>query len=127
MLLFPKTDIIDNLIQLSKIFKDGFTIAVNNGNIEQVNITKGYVVSYKTIISINLNNNIPKLHDCNIPLNTIVGGWLDKDENIYYIELNTIFRDKDKALIYAIKYSQKCIYDIKTGKTIDEYKGVKLK
>ena len=118
---------INKLIQLSKIFKDGFTIAMNDGKIEQINISSGYVVSYKTIIAINLNNNSTKLHDCKIPLNTIIGGWLDKDENIYYIELNTIFRNKDIALICAIRYNQKCIYDISTGKTINEYKGVKLK
>lgn len=127
MLLFPKTDIIDNLIQLSKIFKEGFTIAINNGKIEQAHINTGYVVSYKTIITINLNNGNTKLHDCKIPLNTIIGGWLDKDDNIYYMGLNTIFRDKDKALICAIKYNQKTIYDLANQKVITEYKGVKLK
>jgi len=118
MLLFPKTDTIDNLIKLSKIFKDGFTIARRNGDIEQVNINTGYVVSYKTIITINLNNNTTKLHDCKIPLNTTIGGWLNKDENIYYIELNTIYQHKNNALIAAKAYKQKAIYDLNKQEVI---------
>lgn len=110
--------IIDKLVQLSKIFKNGFTIVRKNGQIEQPNINTGYVVSYKTIITINLNNNSTKLHKCNIPLNTVIGGWLDKEKNIYYIELNMILRHKGYALMTAKKYKQKYIYDLNEGRAI---------
>ncbi len=109
---------VDKLIQLSKIFKEGFTIAINGGKIEQVNINKGYVVSYKTIITINLNRNNIILHDCKIPLYTHVGGWLDKNTIIYYIELNTIYRFKRIALAEGKILKQKAIYDLYAQKEI---------
>ena len=117
---------IKDLIQLSKIFKDGYTVQLKDNKLNQYsNIKKPFIVSYLTLIEIHgdkiLYNNVQ-----HIPLNCIIGGWFDKDNNIFYIELNKTFKDKDKALIFAIKYSQKAIYNIKTNKTITKYKGVKL-
>ena len=118
---------IDKLIQLSKIFKDGYTVQLKDNRLNQYsNIDKPYIVSYKTIIKIT-GNNTPTYTNINlIPDNCIIGGWLDNDTNIYYIELNKVFKDRDKALIFAIQHNQKAIYNIKTNKIITKYKGVKL-
>lgn len=119
MLLFPKTDTIDNLIKLSKIFKEGFTIEIKNGVIYQyLDIHKPYIVSYKPLIS--LSPGYTKFESKNdIPKNCIVGGWHDKETNIYYIELNEAYANVLYALKMAKKYKQKAIYDYKRGVVIN--------
>lgn len=109
---------IDKLIQLSKVFKKGYTIAIHNNNIEQINSTKGYIISYRTIVTINLNNDNIKLHKCKIPSNTIIGGWLDKSNNTYYIELGIIYRYKNVAMTNAKKHKQRYIYDLNNSELI---------
>jgi len=111
-------DIINKLISLSKIFKDGYTVELNNGTINQYsNTDKPYIVSYLTLIEVRqdktLYNNIQR-----IPNNCIIGAWLDTDTNIYYIELNKVFKSKRYALKIAKKFSQKAIYDNKHGVVI---------
>lgn len=117
---------IEELIKLSKIFKEGFTVECKNGKLNQyTNYKKPYIVSYKTLIEIrSVITTYNK--DLVIPDNCIVGGWYNKDIDTYYIELNKAFDHKDTALIFAIHNNQKAIYDIKTGKTITKYKGVRL-
>lgn len=116
---------INKLIELSKIFKEGFTVELKKGKINQyANYDKPFIVSYKTLIKI--TDKTINYGSLEIPNNCIIGGWFDSDINTYYIELNKTFKDKDEALIFAIQHGQKCIYDIRTGKTIDEYRGIKL-
>ena len=117
----------NDLIKLSKIFKEGYTVQLKNGKINQyTNYNKPFIVSYKTLIKIT-GDNMPTYTNINlIPDNCIIGGWFDNDANIYYIELNKAFKDRDEALIFAIQHNQKAIYDIKANKTITKYKGVKL-
>jgi len=110
--------IIDKLIQLSKIFKEGYTIAVDKGNIKQLNISRGYVVSYKTIIAINMNTKLISLQKCEIPLNTIIGGWFDKENNKYLIELNTIYKYKTAAIKSAKRYKQEYIFNLSNEELI---------
>ena len=107
--------IIDKLMQLSKIFKEGFTVEVKNGTIQQYNnANKSYVLSYKTILIINKNsltttfNRLVLYESFN---NCIIGGWLDADTNTYYIELNKVYANKYYALKIAKKLKQKAIYD----------------
>ena len=114
------------LIDLSKIFKKGYTIQIHNDSIKQYSkINKPYIVSYKTLITI--HNDMPVFSKyCKIPKHCIIRYWFNKKDNIGHIELNKVFNDKDKALIFAINHSQKCIYDMNSQKTINEYKGIKL-
>ncbi|GAH07175.1 unnamed protein product, partial [marine sediment metagenome] len=96
------------------------------------NTNKPYIVSYKTLIEIDRNTNYPfkvkyhKINDLKLE-KCVIGAWLNTDTNIYYIELNRTFKDKNEALIFAIKHSQECIYDMNNHKVITKYKGVKLK
>jgi len=103
---------IDKLIQLSKIFKEGFTVEINKGVISQYNdIYKPYIVSCHTILEIHNNSKTFKqttLYNIN---NCIIGGWLDVDTNTYYIELNKVYANKYYALKIAKKFKQKAIYD----------------
>lgn len=108
---------IDKLIELSKIFKAGFTVELIGGEICQyVNFSKPYIVSYKTLIVINKGNT--NFYPEHIPLNCIIGGWLDTDTGIFYIELNQVFKTQEEALIFAEVNSQKAIYDSKNGHVI---------
>jgi len=111
--------IVHKLIQLSKIFKKGFTIELKDNQINQYsNIEKPFIVSYLTIIEI--KNNKPLFKNIqHIPTNCIIGGWEDKTNNTYYIELNKSFNNIKTALIFAYKFNQKAIYNLKTQKTIE--------
>lgn len=112
----------EKLIQLSKIFKEGFTVEVNNGIITQYNNTsKPYVLSYKTILTINkdrLTTTFNRLTLYETFNKCIIGGWLDTDTNIYYIQLNKVYKNKAYALKIAKKHHQKAIYNSNTGDVI---------
>jgi len=117
--------IIDKLVQLSKIFKKGFTIQVHDNNILQYyNKHYHYIVSYQTIITVDYNKLEPsikyfKITDLDKQLRfSFIGGWLDKKDNIYYIEFNRIFSSLNHAIAEAKKYKQKYIYDLNEGKAI---------
>lgn len=111
--------LIDDLIHLSKIFKDGYTIELKEGKLNQyTNYDKPFIVSYLTIIKITGNNTPTYTHIKLIPNNCIIGGWNNPKENIFYIELNEAFKLLSEAEKFAIKYSQKHIYNIKNGACI---------
>ena len=112
-------NMINKLIQLSKIFKEGFTVKVKNGIITQYNnANKPYVLSYKTLIEIHPIINGIKYINANIPNKCIIGGWLDTDTNTYYIALNKTYKNKSYTLKIAKKYDQKAIYNSNTGEVI---------
>lgn len=106
-------NVVVKLMQLSKIFKEGFTIQINNGDIRQYNNpNKPYIVSYKTLIEIkNIVNGVIFKEKLIIPDKCIIGAWLDIDTNTYYIELNKAFSNKKYAIKAAKLLDQKAIYD----------------
>ena len=105
--------IIEELIKLSKIFKDGYTVQLEDNKLNQyTNYNKPFIVSYLTVIEVHGEKIVYK-HIQNIPNKCIIGGWADN--NIFYVELNKAFKDKNDALIFAIQNGQKAIYDIRTG------------
>ena len=109
---------IDELLKLSKIFKNGFTVELKEGKLNQyTNYDKPFIVSYKTIIEIT-DKKINYSNLSKVPDNCIIGGWNDTDTNTYYIEINKVFNSVYKAESYAIEHNQKAFYNIRTGKTI---------
>ena len=116
--------IIEELIKLSKIFKDGYTVQLEDNKLNQyTNYNKPFIVSYLTVIEVHGEKIVYK-HIQNIPNKCIIGGWADN--NIFYVKLNKAFKDKNDALIFAIQNGQKAIYDIRTEALISKYHGVKL-
>ena len=115
--LIEPDNIVHKLIQLSKIFKEGFTIELKNNQINQYsNIEKPYIVSYLTVIEI--KNDKPLFKNIqHIPNNCIIGGW--RDSYSYLIELNKTFKSKKEALKFAKKWKQRYIYNLKTQKCIE--------
>ena len=106
--------IIEELIHLSKIFKDGYTVQLKDNKLNQyTNYNKPFIVSYLTLIEVH-GEKIVYSNVQHIPDKCIIGGWMD-DNSIFYIELNKAFKNKEYALKIAKKYSQKAIYDIRTG------------
>lgn len=113
-----ENNIIDKLINLSKIFKEGFTITLDNGKINQYNNTdKPFIFSYLTVIEIKEGKPLFK-NIRHIPSKCIIGGWFDKEDNTYYIELNKAYKNKQYTKVKARKYNQKCIYNINTGECV---------
>lgn len=120
-----KHELLEALIDLSNIFKEGFTVTLNNGEFNQYsNTDKPYIVSYKTLIEIDRNTNYPfkvkyhKINDLKLE-KCIIGAWLNLENGIYYIELNKTFKDKNAALLFAIKHKQLAIYDMNNQKVIE--------
>lgn len=112
--------IVNKLIKLSEIFKDGFTVDIKpDGSINQISHNTGYVISLKTIITIDTNNGNVKMSNMDNDITGIIGGWLDTDTGIYYIEKNTIKKNKAIAIRTGIEYNQKAIFDIKNNTVIE--------
>jgi len=112
--------ILKHLVNLSDIFKNGFTIKISNGAIDQFFKNTGYIISVKTLIIISRNNTgIKQIAYQHITDNdfkdSIIGGWYDNGEKKYYIEKNAYVLDKVKALKLAKKLNQKEIFDLKNG------------
>jgi len=103
--------IIKDLIALSKLFPNGFTVIKKDSILNQYsNTNKPYIVSCKTIIKIKplcmsvLHTKIPK--QC------IIGGWYNRDDCTYYIELNRAYKYKKQAIKTAKRYNQLYIYSL---------------
>ncbi len=108
------------LIDLSNIFKQGFTVTYEAGFLNQYSNTKRpFIVSYKPLITINSNFPVMINIKHNIPDKCLIGGWHDKETNLYHIELNKAFKNKEKALLFAIKHNQQYIYDMNNQKVIE--------
>jgi len=116
--------IIEELIHLSKIFKKGYTVQLEDNKLNQyTNYNKPFIVSYLTVIEVH-GEKIVYSNIQNIPNKCIIRGWADN--NIFYIELNKAFKTKKEALLFAIQNGQKTIYDIRTRALTSKYHGVKL-
>jgi hypoxanthine-guanine phosphoribosyltransferase len=107
------------LLILTDIFDKGYTVTITNGAINQYsNVKKPYIVSHKTLIKITNDTLTVLPFDFKPDKTYVVGYWLDSDKT-KWVELNETFSDKAKALLFAKKHNQQCIYDINTGGTID--------
>ena len=116
--------LIEELIHLSKIFKEGYTVQLEDNKLNQyTNYNKPFIVSYLTVIEIR-QDKIVYSNVQHIPTKCIIGGWANN--NIFYVKLNKAFKDKNEALIFAIQNGQKAIYDIRMGALTSKYHGVKL-
>ena len=126
-------DIINNLILYANKKPQGYTIKLVNGKITRVYPSKRlrYVTSIKTIIDIHgyeliitgyrevisrrvytvypvLFNKLGELkHD-----NIFIGGWYDKENNKYLIEIVNIFEKKFEAMTTGYYLKQYSIYDL---------------
>jgi len=117
--IFSGVDIkmIDELLKLSKIFKEGFTVELKNGKINQYkSYDKPFIVSYSTLIKV--TDKAIEYINLKIPDNCIIGGWFNSDINTYYIELNMAFDTKEHALTVAEAFNQKAFYNLITGEVI---------
>lgn len=112
-------DIREQLIKLSEIFKQGFTVQLKDNRLVQYsNSKKPYIVSYKLIIGV---GTVTTTYNRRVKLtnNCIIGGWFDKDIDTYFIELNKAFKTGIEATKFAWKHNQKAIYNIATGDVIE--------
>lgn len=111
-------ELFEDLIKLSKIFKEGFTVELKNDKLNQyTNYDKPFIVSYKTIIKLK-SKSLRYQNFIDLPDNCIIGGWFDKSTDTYFIEINKAFKSVYEAESYAIEHNQKAFYNIRTGKTV---------
>jgi hypothetical protein len=106
------------LIQYAKNHKEGFTIYIDAFKIHE--LKPDQTIRYAIALTNNDNKYKVKmlLKGINKEFKGFIGGWMDKNTNIYYIDLVTIERNLSKSIILAKKYNQKCIYDLWKQKEI---------
>ena len=108
----------EKLVKLTTIFENGYTVELKNWQINQYcNMSKPYIVSYKTLIAINTLNDNKTFCYTSIPKNCLIGYWVDSDK-IGWIEVNKAFKYKWQALKFAKRHRQKYIYNYKNGGVI---------
>ena len=112
-------NIYKELIKLAEANKEGFTVVLHNNAIKPFNGSKGYLISHLTLITIEGKNDkmveYTVFYDSN---QYVIGGWLDKSNGTYYIELNKYVFNYKTALIMAIKHKQKAIWDVENKREI---------
>lgn len=106
------------LIQYAKNHKEGFTIYIDSFKIHE--LKPDQTIRYAIALTNNDNKHKVKmlLNGINKNYKGFIGGWMDKDTNIYYIDSVTINRNLSKSIILAKKYNQKAIYDLWKNKEI---------
>jgi hypothetical protein len=116
---------LSDLLQFAKMRTDGFTFIYDKvtGIYESIknNPEYKYIISIKTLIEIKYINDekyIITVYDeafkyiDNLNKQIIlIGGWLNKTNNTYYIELNTYTNGLKEAICLGQMFKQKAIYD----------------
>lgn len=114
------SDLLNDLVKLSEIFKIGFTVVWDGSKLNQYMYnTSSYIVAYDTVVTIHTGH-FKKYHNNNIPLSNkyIFGGWYDIDDDIYHIEICKSFSSLNRALEFARNKNQKYVFDMKTNENI---------
>ena len=101
---------------------EGFTIGFN---LEKPTHKKGFYVGVTDNSNTNLNQAIDKLFKiCEKDFKGVnknsffIGGWIDKNTNIFYLDLSVYIENKKNALLMAKLFKQKAIWDIKKQDSI---------
>jgi len=122
-----------DLIQFSKTYKNGFSFMYHKRTGLYRDITKNkkyhYIISYKTLIEIkyiNLEKYIITVYEDSFNYidnskndKILIGGFYDKTNNTYYIEINTYELTLNNAIITGKIFKQKYIYDNIKGECIN--------
>lgn len=118
-----------NKININKIKEiilnnpNGFTLKLNNLKI----MKSGYAVAITNrtndkFISLDDNlNNLIELIQVNfsqIMNNLYIGGWYNKDNDKFYLDLTLLFNNKNNSLKFMSKFNQISLYNIKELKEI---------
>jgi len=106
------------LLKYAKQHPQGFTIFIDTFKIHE--LKPDQTIRYAIALTNNDNKHKVKmlLKGLNKEFKGFIGGWMDKDTNIYYIDLVTVERSLNKALSIAHEYKQKAIYDLWKEKEI---------
>lgn len=102
----------DRLVQIYRKNREGFTVIMKDNKIKKYKYKEHgrYVVSYKTVITVDEFAGIVNYYTLDFK-DGIYGGWYDEDDGIFYIEKNKTFEHFIDALQYAYQNKQKYIWD----------------
>ena len=121
------------LAEFIKKNPDGFTISMNNFE----SATKGIAVAPSKILEIKIDKkefsprmvrdlvrNVEELQKANPEMEALAGGWLNKDDGLYYLDAVNLFDKKDDALYTALAGKQEGIFDLEKFEYTDTLKGI---
>lgn len=112
-----KHELLNKLLEYARQNREGFSVYVDEmGDFYPIKNKLWYIVSEKTIITINKTNDV-RFHSSDVGKG-YYGGWLDKDTNMYFIEKNRVFLSRKRAIAFGVEHSQKAIWDAFNGKEI---------
>ena len=109
-----KNIIFKRLKKLIKNNPDGFTATAQGKKINPKNLRGFYAVSLTN------NNNkdkdilIKSVLRLNSLFNFNIGGWMDKQTGVYYLDLTLLEQSEIIALSIAKEFNQKAIFNFKT-------------
>lgn len=108
--------IADNLWEYSISNPDGFTVEIP----QLSEVTEGFSVGYLVEFSNTGRASLTDIVNHALTHNSVVGGWLDVDDNIYYFDSVKIFDDtqQQQAEEFAVENQQKAYYHLTTSTTI---------
>ena len=125
------------LAEFIKKNPDGFTISMNNFE----SPAKGIAVAPSKILEIKIDKkefsprmvrdlvrNVEELQKANPDMEALAGGWLNKDDGMYYLDAVNLIDKKDDALYTALAGNQEGIFDLGNFEYTDTLEGIeKLK
>lgn len=113
--------LLEQFVDLSNIFKDGFMLTVFNGKIDQFhNKNRPYIVATKALVTINKTIDPNMIVYVNpIPTRGIIGGWNDEETGKYQIAQCVCLTNKKDAVKEAKRRGQRYIYHFFRGECIE--------
>ena len=103
-----RQEVFNRLLKLIEKNPFGFTA---NKNGEKLNLKKGYAVSLTNNKAKNINLLIENVLNLNEKLNFNIGGWFDKENLNYFLDLTIIEPSLIVAESIAKEFNQKAIFD----------------
>lgn len=113
---FNTNEIVEYVWSYAQTHPNGFTVNI----LTKESVTKGIVVSYYETKNSFGKESLDKVIEHAKKHNAIVGGWLNKNDTLYYFDSNNVFPDSafSEALSFAIKNRQSAIYDLTNDSVI---------
>ena len=100
-----------NLMEFIRKNPDGFTIGFN---LKKPRYKNGFYVGLTNNINTDLTEAIKTLKHLRKMFKAVVycGGWLDKKDNLFYLDLSKWIKDKSQAVKMAKTFKQLSVWDI---------------
>lgn len=105
-------DLIIRVMDIAQKNPNGFTLNLKTMRLVRYGIPVAYLETQNSFG----NESLEKVIDHALKHNSIIGGWLDEQTNLYYFDSVKLFKESDlnKAIEFAKENKQIAIFNIRT-------------